>query len=479
MAEMIPIRLSELSRRIYEVLDDSFRAVSFWVVADISNHSFRAQKNYHYFDLVEKDPYSNDIMARIQGKSWGRGAERIAHFEKVTGQPFTNNINVLLNVSVIYHSVFGLQVNVHDIDVNFTLGVLEQQKQATLEKLVAENPGFIQKIGDRYITRNNQLAFSVVIQKIALISSANSAGAEDFRHTLLNNTPGYIFETDFYHTEVQGENNADNFLQKIIEVFQSGKQYDALVIIRGGGAQSDFLIFDNYRIARALAKFPIPVITGIGHQKNETIADLMVHTQTKTPTRAAEFIIAHNRQFEDEMISLQHAILIRTQQLFSTHFQLLAQHSNAVVNQSRSLLNNYKDSLVQMNQSSIQMAKNILFSNRTSLLQVSSQLTSIPRMILANLASDIRHAAGDLDALQSKFIKNQQGYLQHHISLFRIMSPDNILKKGFAIVKVKNQITSNANEIKVGDEIDIILSDTQIKTTVKKKSTYDGSDFNI
>lgn len=476
---MIPIRLSELSRRIYEVLDESFRSVSFWVIADITNHSFKAQKNYHNFELVEKDPLSNDIVARIQGKAWGKGTERIALFEKVTGQLFTNNINVLLNVSVNYHSVFGLQVNVNDIDVNFTLGVLEQQKQATLERLVAENPGFIQKMGDRYITRNNQLAFSIVIQKIALISSANSAGAEDFRHTLLNNTQGYLFETDFYHTEVQGENNADNFLQKIIEVFQSGKRYDALVIIRGGGSQSDFLIFDNYRIARALAKFPIPVITGIGHQKNETIADLMVHTQTKTPTKAAEFIIAHNRQFEDEMISLQNMILIRTQQLFSTHFQALAQHSNGVVNHSRSLLNHYKDSLVQINQSSIQMAKTILFSNRTLLLQVSSQLTSMPRMILANLASDIRHAIGDLNNLQLKFIKSQQGYLQHHISLFRMMAPDNILRKGFAIVKVKNQITSNAADIQVGDEIDIILSNTEIKTTVKQKSTYDGSDFNI
>jgi exodeoxyribonuclease VII large subunit len=479
MSEITPIRLSELNSKINGAIQDSFGAMTFWVIADITDHTFKAQKNYHNFDLVEKDPYSNNIIAKISGKAWGKGTSRILNFEKITGQKFTNNINVLLNVSISFHAVYGLQVNLNDIDTNFTLGVLEQQRQATLEKLVSENPTFISKLRDKFITRNNKLNLNIVIQKVAVISSKDSAGGEDFKHTLLNNSYGYKFYIDFYYTVVQGEINADQFLSKIIEVFNSKRPYDVVVITRGGGAQTDFLIFDNYGIGRAVAKFPIPVITGIGHQKNETIADLMAHTQTKTPTKAAEFIIAHNRTFEEKMLSLQKGILIRTQQLFSLNFQALALHSSVVVNNSRTIISKYKDSLIQINQISINTSKTILFKNKSGLVNISSQLVSKPKIILYNLIKDISSTINNINTFNSQYLKNQRGYLQHYISVIKMMAPDNILKKGFAIVKVKNIITSNPENIKVGEDIDIILSDTEIKSTVRKKSKYNGADFNI
>jgi len=211
MSAIQHIRLSELSNQITDTLRAAFGMTSFWVIADITNHSFRGQKNHHYFELVEKDPDSNNILAKIAGRAWGTGADRISHFEEITGQRFTNNIHVLLYVSVQYHPVHGLQLNIQDIDPRFTLGVLEQQRQATLERLIIENPDFIKKSGDLYITRNNQLKLNRVIQLIALISSDSSAGGEDFKHTLLNNPFGYIFQIDEYHTAVQGENNAEAF----------------------------------------------------------------------------------------------------------------------------------------------------------------------------------------------------------------------------------------------------------------------------
>ena len=262
------------------------------------------------------------------------------------------------------------------------MGVLELQRQATLEKLIIENPTFIKKSGDKYITRNNQLKLNVVIQKVALISSKTSAGAEDFRHTLLNNSNGYQFYIDDYFTQVQGENNADQFLTKVIEVFNSQKHYDAVIITRGGGAQTDFLIFDNYKIGRAVAKFPIPIITGIGHQKNETITDLMAHTQTKTPTPAAEFIIDHNRAYEEANLTLQRSIIIKSQQLFSFHFQFLASLNSIIVNNTRNILAQCKDSLVKMNQVTINTSKSIIFHQRNSLINLSSQMLSKPKIIL-------------------------------------------------------------------------------------------------
>jgi len=457
MSPIEPIRLSALNAKIKQAIAGAFGALNFWVIADLTNHGFKAAKNYHYFELVEKDPLSSDIMAKISGSAWGNAAAKISLFERQTGQRFTSNINVLVNVSVDFHPVYGLRVTLNDIDPNFTLGVLEQQKQATLEKLATENPDFIWRVGDRFLTRNNQLKLPRVIQRIALITAPGSAGAEDFRHTLFSNPQQYHFLIDEYLTGVQGESNADQFVEKLVSVFTSGKHYDAVVITRGGGSQSDFLIFDNYRIGKAIAKFPVPVITGIGHQKNETIADLMAHTPLKTPTKAAEFIIAHNRAFEEALLSFEKTILIRSQAFISTH----------------------KDALAQTNQSIINASRSRLFKAHTELLALSSTTITQPKIILSGRLNEMKNLVANFKQASKHFLKNQQGNLAHQLSVVRILSPENILRKGFAIIKQNGRISSNADSIQPGDTIDVIISQQQLTTTVNSKTDYDGRDFNV
>ncbi|OQP49834.1 exodeoxyribonuclease VII large subunit [Niastella yeongjuensis] len=479
MPDLNYIKLSDLNRQIEEIITQNFGGRMFWVVGDVTNHTHKHEKNYHYFDFVEKDPYSNGIIAKISASAWGIGSEKIYNFETVTGQKFTNNINVLLLVSVQFHSIYGFKLNVIDIDANFTLGVLEQQRQATLSRLVAENPGFIQKAGDQYYTKNNRLNHKIVIQRIALITSQTSAGGEDFRHTLDSNPHGYKFQIDDYFTVVQGENNAELLVAKIIEVFNSQIPYDAVVIIRGGGAQTDFLLFDDYNVGRAVARFPIPIITGIGHQKNETITDLMAHSPTKTPTKAAEFIIAHNKQFEENLLLFQKNIVIKSQQFFSYYFQKLASLNSLIVNNSRNIIAHNKDGLVEINQITINTSKSIIFNRRSELTAMASQLASKPKIIVYNRLADIKNIAENIKTFNAQYLKNQRSYLGHYVSLINLMSPKNILKKGFAIIKVNNEIISNPDGIKVGNEIDIILAETQITSTVKDKTTYNGNDFNV
>jgi exodeoxyribonuclease VII large subunit len=473
------IRLSELNQQIHSVIENNFNNLTLWVIADITNHSFMEKANYHYFDLVEKAENSNELVAKISAKAWGIGSIKIREFEKITGQIFTNNINVLVRVKVNYHIVFGLSLDVQAIDTNFTIGFLEQQRQATLASLVANNPGVIEKIGERYVTRNSKLKLPMIIQRIAVVSSKTSAGNEDFKHTLLNNPYGYKFEIHDYHTVVQNDANAQQFLERLIDVFKSNIAYDAVVINRGGGSQTDFLIFDNYKIGLAVARFPIPIITGIGHQKNETITDLMAHTQTKTPTEAAKFIITHNRHFEDAILSFQKVILIKSQQLFSINFQNLTSLNSIIVNKTRDLLSNYKDSLVQINQVTINRSKSIIYNKKNELVGVSTQILSKPKIILYNRINDLQNKVSNLKSFNTIFLRRQQNFINHYVTVIKMMSPDNILKKGFAIVKVNNKITSNPDDILLGNDIEIILSNTQIKTTVKQKTKYNGTEFNL
>ena len=457
MAAQTSIRLSELTNQIQSVISDVFGSRTYWVIADITSYTYKPQSNYHYFELVEKDKSSAKILAKIAGRAWGNASVNISNFERVTGQQFKNDINVLIQVNVQYNPSFGLQLNLLDIDTSFTLGKFEQQRKETLEKLVRDNAGFIQLVNGQYITRNSQLLLNKVMQRIAVISSDTSAGYLDFKHTLENNTFGYQFEIDDYFALVQGEGNAKQFLAKLISVFESGKQYDAVIIIRGGGAQLDFLIFDNYELSRAIAKFPIPVITGIGHQKNETIADLMAHTSTKTPTKAAEMLIAHNRNFEESVLALQQQMLIKT-------FQLLSHH---------------KDQLTRLNHITINSAKNHLHEQHKKIINLSGMILTNPKIIISNKNKDLSNLLSNIKSFNRMYFANKRGYIGHFESVVRLMSPQNILNKGFAIVKIDGRIAGNADAILPGKEITINMASAEIKAKVLSKSQENGREFEL
>jgi len=469
------IKLSDLTARIQQAISNAFANQSYWIVADVTNYSFYQQRGYHYFDLVEKQDHAGDIIAKVSAVAWGAGANKIKDFERITGQLFKNDINVLVKVSVNYHHVYGLQITLLDIDANFTIGLLEQQKQETLNRLLAENPDFITKLGDRYLTRNNQLPLNPVLQRIAVVTSSNSAGYQDFKHTLDNNRFGYRFVVDNYFTVVQGEANAEQVQQRFIDIFNAGKTYDAVILIRGGGAQTDFLIFDTYRLGRTIARFPIPVITGIGHQKNETIVDMMAHTPTKTPTKAAEFIIAHNKAFEDEMAAMQKLILIRSQQLFSGHFQALSSINTRIINTSRDLLSTHKDVLAYYNQRMINTAKEVLINKHRELVGISGHMLSKPQILVANKQNELSNLVTNIRSFSRIYFQHKHTGIEHHETIFKLVSPANILKRGFALVYHNGHITTNPESIEPGTDIKVLLSDTELNATVTAKNKSNGT----
>lgn len=462
-----------------QTVEQAFSSRFFWVIADVTSHTFKAQSNYHYFELVEKDACSSTLKAKFTCKAWGQAARRIVYFEEVTGQQFGNNINVLIKTSVQYHPAYGLQLNLVDIDTNYTLGMLEQQRQQTLQKLVTDNPAFIQRVNEKFITRNNQLRLSAVIQRVAVISSSTSAGLQDFSHTLETNPRGHRYYIDYYFSRVQGDGNAGEVVQKIIEVYHSKRPYDAMAIIRGGGAQTDFLIFDNYAVGRAVAKFPIPIITGIGHQKNETIVDLMAHTQTKTPTKAAEFIIAHNTGFEHSMLSFQKSIVIKAQQMMAQQQQSLSGLNSLICNHSRNKLISSRSNLLGLQQVAINTTKSLLFKHYRNLFTLSTQITAKPVSIITQRRNELSNIKNNLRFYNRNLLANQQRNLRHFNAIVRLMSPVSLLGKGFAVIKVDGTVTCNPDDIEVGKQISIIFSNKEIVSAVLSKSDYHGDGINV
>jgi exodeoxyribonuclease VII large subunit len=473
MSEIGYIKLSELNKQIENAIKGSFPD-AYWIVAEVSGHKFYTDNSRHYLTLIEKIEGSNVEAAKVQTQAWKEGSQAIKYFEESTGQKFQNGLQVLVKVRVNFHVVHGLALSIVDIDQAFTLGNIEKQRHNTLAKLVADNPDSVKKVGEEYYTKNKSLKFNIVIQNIAIIGSPNSEGFTDFTHTIKNNQFKYKFAVDIYQSAVQGVGSETELVNKLIDVHKSGKKYDCVVIIRGGGAKTDFLVFDTYSLAKAVARFPIPIITGIGHTRDVSIVDLMANTNTKTPTKAAEFIISHNHTFEDRVLQCQKAIAIKSQQLIGNTDQKLNASNIIIINKSRTFIAQYKDSLNNFNQIVVNKTKTILYNRQTNLVSLLNQLLSRPKIVTANKNAELNNIIENLKINSNKYLSRQGNFINHYVSVMKLMNPKNILKKGFAIVSQKGKIIKDAESITSGSDLLISMDLYDINTKVISKTQNNG-----
>lgn len=473
MAEIQHIKLSDLTKKVEDVIKQAFNS-TYWIIAEISSHKFYPNQDRHYFDFVEKEEGKNDPIAKVSGRSWYQGSQTIKQFEKETGQSFTNGLQVLVNVKIEFHQAFGFSLTLLDIDQSFTLGNLEKQRRETLARLVAENPDAVKKVGEEYHTRNKSIPFKPVIQNIAIIGSPNSEGYVDFTHTLSNNQFKYRINSDIYQSSVQGAGVEVELVNRLVEIHNSKKAYDAVVIIRGGGAKTDFVVFDTYHLARAVARFLIPIITGIGHHKDVSIVDLMVNTTTKTPTKAAEFIISHNRNFEDKVIALQKNVAIKSQQMLANASQKVNTVNLVIVNKTRTFLAHYKDGLSNFNQIVVNNTKTILYNSQTNLVNLLNNILSRPKIITGNRNSELVNIINNLKVFSTNYFRNHRGYVGHFAEVVKLMRPENILKKGFAILKRKGDIIKSPESISAGEDLTITMEAFDINTKVISKTPTNG-----
>jgi exodeoxyribonuclease VII large subunit len=468
MPDIAPIRLSDLAGAIRTTLDEGFGARTWWVLADIANHRFYPQKDHHYFDLVEKGPRS--IVAKCGAVAWAEGNRRIRAFERATGRPFGNDIHVLACVSVEFHVVYGLKLTLHDIDARFTLGQLEEQRQKTLERLLREAADDVWMEDDRYVTTNARLRLPPVIQRIAVVASESSAGYEDFMHSLARQTEGYAFAPDPYFTRVQGTDNAGELADRLYQIRAAGIPYDAVVIIRGGGAQTDLLIFDQYPVARAVAGMPFPVITGIGHLRNETVTDMMAHTVTKTPTECAEFILARNRSFEETVLSLQRDIALRAQRLLTNRQRELSNLHLRSIALSRNALDLHSRRLEEQRTRLSERCRRQLQARSRELERVAALAEMSPGRLLERYSDGLRRLREGLMAALPGLLERRRSELNHTATVVRMASPEEVLRRGFAILRSDGRIIADTQGLEPGMSLEVETQDARLTTTVKTKT---------
>ena len=283
--------LSELCQAIEQVLQFEL-GDTYWVRAEIASLT---ERGHCYMELVEKAK-NNTVAAKVRATCWQQVYHLLsAYFATETGQTLSVGMQVLLQVEVSFHAVYGLSLNVVGIDPTFTLGNLARQRQLTIQRLQEDGVMDLQRA----------LTIPSLPRRIAVISAADAAGYGDFCHQLLSNSSGFLFRTQLFPAVMQGDQSPASIIAALEQIAYQVEQYDVVVIVRGGGATTDLRNFDDYSLAFHCANFPLPIIAGIGHTRDVSVVDMVVHTSVKTPTAAAEWLITAMQEQADRLAELQ------------------------------------------------------------------------------------------------------------------------------------------------------------------------------
>ncbi|MEO6730430.1 MAG: exodeoxyribonuclease VII large subunit [Ferruginibacter sp.] len=305
-------KLSQLISEIDATINNRFAGRTFWIKAEIMDVKKYADKRWCFLKFIEKE--GNLITTEMKGVFWSTTYHHVENFEKETTQLFASGLEITCNVRVRFHKRFGLDLEVLAIDYAYAVGKMEIERKETLERLLKENTS-IQVLSDgNFSTINNRLTLPTVFKKLALITAPNSDGQRDFKNVMEKNKYGYTFLVKEFLTQVQGDAAAMLVMQQLENIKLSGEIFDAVIIVRGGGSDTDFKTFNTFELSNYVASFPLPILAGIGHDRNTSIVDLMTR-QHKTPTEVGTFIIDHNMSFERDLLQLKERFFSRIKSL--------------------------------------------------------------------------------------------------------------------------------------------------------------------
>jgi exodeoxyribonuclease VII large subunit len=383
----------------------------YWVIAEISELKENSA-GHCYLELIEKHAGENNVRARIRAIIWNNRYRFIKSlFENITGESIREGLKVLIKAKVEYHEIYGISLVITDIDPAFTVGELAMKRQQIISRLEQEG----------VFTMNKEIGFPYAPQKIAVISSKNAAGYTDFIKQLKENSYGYTFYTALFDSAMQGADTEKDIIDALNKIADYIEIFDLVVIIRGGGSQADLSWFDNYNIAYHVTQFPLPVLTGIGHEKDMSVTDLVAHKALKTPTATAEFIIECISDAENHLYEMW-------QRIKDISFQYASGSGLILLN---------------------------LASKLTTLSKSYSQLKSYS---LESLHTSLRNNT-------LNYIDTKKANLNLLDITLNILNPDNVLKRGYTITSHNGRILKGKELIKEDDILETRFSDG---TTISK-----------
>ena len=412
--------LYELGRLIRLTLREGLPD-AYWVQAELSE--VREAYNGHcYIELVQKAERGNTLLAKARGTVWANVYKMLKpYFESSTGQRFTAGIKVMLQVSVEYHEQYGLSLTVHDIDPAYTLGDMARRRKEILQQLEEEG----------VLTLNKELPMPLLPQRVAVISAAGAAGYGDFCDQLEGNPYGFVFYPKLFPAVMQGDRVEETIIAALDHIAAEQESWDVVVIIRGGGATSDLSGFDTYALAANCAQFPLPIITGIGHERDDTVLDMVAHTRVKTPTAAAEYLVA----------TLVEAAV----------------------------------TLDELTNSLVAGITNRIHREERRVEQIAQRLPALFSVMHANGLHRIEQLEARMTTVLQRTLVAQKHRLELMEKVIEGASPMQILQRGYSITRCEGRVVRNAADLPEGSMLTTELAEGEVKSMVILTKTMQQS----
>ena len=425
--------LSAFNARIEQLIGGEAMLQNQWVIAETSD--LRLNRSGHcYLELIEKDGQGVTI-ARVGAAIWANKYRTLYYdFQRATGQTLASGMKVLVNVTATYHRLYGMKVIINDIDPNYTLGDMARQRQEIINRLKAEG----------ILDMNKELPWPEVPQRIAIISAEGAAGYGDFMNQLQGNPYGLQFYPCLFHAVMQGDQTVPTVLGALDRINRYIDLFDCVVIIRGGGSTSDLNSFDNYDLASTVAQFPIPVIVGIGHERDVTVLDDVASIRVKTPTAAAEWLIQCGTTALSRLNELQEAVVTSVRDTVSQAREQLAYFTSMIPATARRIIDTNRIRLDNHARNIPVAATNLIASQRTRLER------SVERIG---------------DALQG-IMQREQQRLQALDDKATLLSPVNTLRRGYSLVKRGDRYISTASDLQPGDQVTLQFAVGDAEATI-------------
>ena len=426
------ITLSRFNELITQAINSTPGLQNQWVVAETSD--LRVVRGHCYMELVEKNDVGTTV-AKLNAVIWGSNYPQLmAKFMAATGAELKTGMKVMVRVSASYHSQYGFKAVINDIDPSYTMGDMARQRLEILKRLKA----------DGIIDMNKELPITAVPQRIAVISAAGAAGYGDFMNQLANNPYRLKFYTCLFGASMQGAQTVPTVLAALDRINDHLDLFDAVVIIRGGGATSELNSFDNYDLAAAVAQFPLPVIVGIGHDRDETVLDFVAAIRVKTPTAAAEWLInrgtnalAHLDELQETVVTAVRDTVGHAREQLAYYTSMIPAASRRIIDTNMLRLDNYTKA--------IPLAANNL---------ITAQCTRLDRA-LERMGEAIEHA-----------LQREQQRLQALGDKAALLSPENTLQRGYALVTAGGKCVTAGSQLQPGDHIHVQFAEGSTDATV-------------
>lgn len=416
-----PLSLKDFLTSVKDVLDSAFDGV-YWVRAEISELRENANGNC-YLILVDKGEANRLIEAKVSAVIWQNVYKLMKpYFYSMTGEVLSPGMKVLVAVSLAFHEQYGLQLNIRDIDPSFTLGDLARKRQETIAQLKA----------DGVWDMNRQVAYPVPARRIAVISSGTAAGYGDFCDQLTADGNRFGFIPKLFPAVMQGERTVPSVIAALDAVYGQIEDYDVVVIIRGGGATTDMAAFDDYDLACNVANFPLPIITGIGHDRDESVVDMVAAVRCKTPTAVAAFLVEGMMVLETEL------------------------------NDMTASLSNALQRFIQAESLSLNMITHSFSASFRMAIQQGLQATEL----LNN----------QISAFFERVLRDETHRLEMMEKSLSLVSPEAILKKGYSLTMCDGKVVTAISGLKKGEKMVTYLSDGKVESVINKTEKYEEGD---